>query len=220
MALPASILVSRKGMVPSPADMLSRRCVCHEVCRFADKLYGWLHLESAHYDGSLCFCERCPNFDICKAWVPRSVFMESDCALCPMCRKTFGSVIQCSVETLICPVCYAFEKLAHIPACGHSLCTRCIYKIAFPKDEDCYHLDPRPYGAPPCPNACRNPRRGVQCYCIEYDVLLDAWGVSEPEAFRAFREAEEMSILCGEEIGSALGSALCPFCRSDFKANS
>jgi len=116
-----------------------------------------------------------------------------------------------------CPVCLG-EHLpsVRLPQCTHRLCPDCFRCIMF-WDETRHHLDPRPYGCPPCPNACDNPVRGSQCYCDEYDTIQDAWKVSHPNEYQLWNESEHLSIEI--PIEGSYASKQCPICREEYHRN-
>jgi hypothetical protein len=97
------------------------------------------------------------------------------------------------------------------PGCSHWLCVKCSREIIY-RDETRYHLDPRPFGCPPCPNGCNNPVRGKQCYCEEYDAVQDAWGSEFPVECKIWIDCEHLSIE-SDHTDNSYGSRKCPVCR-------
>ena len=74
-----------------------------------------------------------------------------------------------------------------------------------------------PYGCPPCPNGCKNPEKGRQCYCEEYDKIIDQWKDFSPVNFDEWIYNERFSIDKEEDNeGSIYGSAKCPICRKTY----
>ena len=57
--------------------------------------------------------------------------------------------------------------------------------------------------------------KGKQCYCEEYDEIQDNWQINNPDDYKRWNEAEELSIDSGEDNpGSIFNSKKCPLCRS------
>jgi hypothetical protein len=92
-----------------------------------------------------------------------------------------------------CPICTETEPSVRFPQCTHRVCPGCFRDIMF-WDETRHHLDPLPYGCPPCPNGCENPPRGSQCYCDEYDSVKDQWKKDFPVQFQKYNDDENESI--------------------------
>jgi hypothetical protein len=97
-----------------------------------------------------------------------------------------------------CLVCMenVFRKL--LWPCGHSFCISCSRNL----------LNPVDFGAPHCPNGCENPSRGKQCYCDEYDPILENWENEFPDQYERWNTAEDLSI-----HNSGDGTCICPLCR-------
>ena len=152
----------------------------------------------------------CVNNLVCDN--PRSP-TEDTCATCGPWFKLGGfgfGRLDIDETSATCPVCAnSVNHMVRFPQCTHSVCVTCFREIMF-FDESRAHLDPRPYGCPPCPNGCDNPRRGKQCYCDEYDEVQEEWQASDPRAWNAWNRAEEKSI---EQGDSYYATAKCPFCR-------
>ena len=111
-----------------------------------------------------------------------------------------------------CPVCEeATDRIVRFPQCDHKVCPECFGEIMF-WDECMTHMDPRPFGCPPCPNSCDNPRRGRQCYCCEYDAVQDAWEAADPISWGAWNDAESESMEM--PIGGHYSTKQCPSCKS------
>ena len=117
-----------------------------------------------------------------------------------------------------CPVCLEHSKQVKFPAkCGHWFCVTCSRNILF-WDETRYHLSPVPYGCPPCPNGCVNPTRGKQCYCENYDEILERWEHEYPDNYNVWNEDERNSIGLSETTqGSVFASQKCPLCRKKYE---
>jgi hypothetical protein len=115
-----------------------------------------------------------------------------------------------------CVVCMADSPdtvMMKFPAegCTHWYCLSCCRDLIFWQEQR-YHLDPRPFGCPPCPNGCNNPRVGKQCYCEEYDAVQEQWELDFPEQFRRWNRKEDESIFADhpEEV---YGKRTCPQCK-------
>jgi hypothetical protein len=114
-----------------------------------------------------------------------------------------------------CDVCFNHcDRKVMFPAnCGHAFCIECSKAILL-WDETRYHLDPVRYGCPPCPNACENLAKGKQCYCEEYDAIVDLWHEAHPDQFSLWNEAEHESIENSDDI--TYGKGVCPLCRRKY----
>jgi hypothetical protein len=161
---------------------------------------------------------KCKNYELCESLLPKWWFECKANYLCPYCdmHRFFGwkeLVFRDSDEE--CIVCNETgSKQVKFPAeCGHWFCTTCTRNIIF-IDETRYHLSPVPFGCPPCPNGCVNPIKGKQCYCENYDEILEKWREENPIAREEYNDAETLSIELGETTaGSVFGSKKCPLCR-------
>ena len=79
-----------------------------------------------------------------------------------------------SISAKYCMDCGLWNKLNVIDSTNYTVCMN-----------NCY-LSPIPYGCPPCPNRCRNPIKGPQCYCEEYDSVKDEWCKNNPEQYKKY----------------------------------
>lgn len=181
------------------------------------------NMSSGEYQAvSLCRHEcvpvKCPNYVVCCKVAPQWYF-KSRCGLCQVCLDTFGCKLTLKRngstgknEMEDCPVCYETpEQFVEFPTdCGHFFCGKCSANILF-YDETRYHISPVPFGCPTCPNGCENPKRGRQCYCAEYDEIIEDWISNEPADADRWQNAELDSIENTEDM--AYGSKKCPLCR-------
>ena len=125
----------------------------------------------------------------------------------------FGCLDIAVANNTECAVCFdVTERDVRFPQCKHRVCPPCFRKIMF-WDESRGHLCPVPYGCPPCPSGCKNPARGTQCYCDEYDALKDDWQARDPVAYTAWNDAEQVSIYTPD---GSFGTKECPFCRAKY----
>lgn len=118
-----------------------------------------------------------------------------------------------------CAVCYCnYNREMKFPTnCGHWFCISCSKNILF-WDETRYHLSPEPYGCPPCPNGCNNPKKGKQCYCEEYDDIQEIWILNHRDQFEQWNDDEHKSIELSEHTsGSVYSSKTCPLCRKKYE---
>jgi hypothetical protein len=160
----------------------------------------------------------CKNSELCenKAVIdPDGIIMFN--GLCITCSSQLGEIQFLDVDE-DCLICTENVSRKMLWPCGHSFCVGCSRDILFFK-ESRFHLRQADFGAPACPNGCENPVRGTQCYCDEYEPILEHWKQEFPEAYYRWNEAEEQSIA---NIGAyhepnVFGSQKCPLCRSKFK---
>lgn len=142
---------------------------------------------------------------------------ENTCMTCGPWFKTGGfgfGKLDIDETPVECAICTETKPSVRFPQCTHRVCTGCFRDIMF-RDETRHHLDPMLYGCPPCPNGCKNPPRGTQCYCEEYDAVQDQWKEDFPGEFRRWNDDEHESI--GTPIDNpTLASKRCPFCRREY----
>ena len=162
---------------------------------------------------------KCKNYDLCENILPLDWWKNKATYLCISC-DIFGwkelEFKECIEECVVCNE--TGNKQVKFPAnCGHSFCVSCSKNILF-WDETRYHLSQVPFGCPPCPNGCINPIKGKQCYCEDYDEILDQWKEEYPDKYKEYNDAENLSIELSETIsGSVFGSRICPLCRKKYK---
>ena len=159
----------------------------------------------------------CANYEFCGG--QRVPDMSSDfCMTCGSWFKAgFGwdklEIIDCNEECVVCMnVCQ--RKLRFPTKCDHSFCLICSRNIIF-WDETRYHLSPEPYGCPSCPNNCKNPKQGKQCYCEEYDSVQEIWQESNPTEFNKWNKDKNASIE-NSVNGITYGKGTCPLCRKKY----
>lgn len=92
----------------------------------------------------------------------------------------------CHTQCIFCKKdCY--HQTILISDCGHSFCVGC--SIHFYED---LHLSQEFYGCPPCPNGCKNPKSGFQCYCEEYDPIKNHWIKTNPSQYHQWVAEETL----------------------------
>ena len=196
---------------------------CQGMCSFG----SW-----EAYDGSKCHCKKCTYHEMCgdqwHQWhTENHIEKGGHCTLCHL--YSFGGRLKfrdCP-EGEECAVCYGTGRQAKFTAegCVHWFCIDCARLLMY-WDEDRYHLDPRAFGCPPCPNGCDNPVRGKQCGCEEYESVISEWEHSEPTQpflgnandmkrveFCQWNQREHESIEVGEPSASSFGKQMCPMCK-------
>lgn len=160
-----------------------------------------------------CQVQKCPNFEVCKKIAPKWYFDDRN-GLCQVCLDQFGCKLKMvsNVKSDDCGVCYeAPAYLVEFPAeCHHLFCGDCVAKLVF-FDESRYHLSPVPFGCPTCPNECKNPIRGRQCGCYEYDEVIEEWMSENTSDSMRWQNAEFDSIENFEDM--SYGTKKCPLCR-------
>lgn len=162
---------------------------------------------------------KCKNYELCENILSLGWLEWSANYICLSCDK-FGfnelEFKECNDECIVCNE--TGNKQVKFPTnCGHSFCVSCSKNILF-CDETRYHLSPVPFGCPSCPNGCINPIKGKQCYCEEYDEIIDLWEVEYPEKYEEYYDAEYLSIELSEtKSGSVFGSMKCPLCRKKYE---
>ena len=168
---------------------------------------------------------KCKNYELCQHILPPTAYEDGTNYLCMTCgdwfkRGGFGwNELEFRESEEECAVCMETSNIQlNFPAnCGHSFCVSCSRNILF-YDETRYHLSPIPYGCPSCPNGCINPEKGKQCYCEEYDEIQEEWEQEQPDKYKEWNDAENISIKLSETIsGSVFGSAKCPLCRKKYE---
>ena len=173
---------------------------------------------------------RCVNADVCgsRRWpnnipntnVDKSGQHEETCMSCGSwfkCSNLGFDRLDISHQLQNCVVCLQNRPSVKFPQCAHRACFQC-FKYIFFWDESLYHVNPCMYGAPSCPNGCSNPDRGRQCYCDEYDTVLQEWKETMPLDYEMYNRAENISIETSDSAG-VNGSRKCPVCRSIYNIN-
>ena len=161
---------------------------------------------------------RCNNYEFCEGYkVPE---IGSDyCMSCGSWFKVCGfgwdklTIVDSTDECAVC-IDECERKLMFPTKCGHSFCISCSRNILL-WDQTRYHLSPVPYGCPPCPNGCENPKKGRQCYCEEYDPIEDNWKQNHPEQYNRWNNEQNMS-LDNSVNDVTYGKATCPLCRKKY----
>ena len=166
---------------------------------------------------------KCKNYELCQNILPPDHYERYAQYLCPQCDNGslgFGwNELEFRIGEEECVVCNETSNTQlKFPAnCGHWFCISCSRNILF-WDETQYHLSPIPFGCPPCPNGCTNPVKGKQCYCVNYDEILERWEQENPDKYNEWNDAEHISIHESEPIsGSVFGSKQCPLCRRKYE---
>ena len=168
---------------------------------------------------------KCKNYELCQNVLPPDHFIHYGNYLCMHCDNSslgFGwNELEFRDAEEDCCVCMNTDnKQVKFPTnCGHWFCVSCSRNILY-WDESRYHLSPVFYGCLPCPNGCENPEKGEQCYCEEYDEIQDNWEINNPDDYKRWNEAENLSIDSGEDNpGSIFNSKKCPLCRLVYSRN-
>jgi hypothetical protein len=155
---------------------------------------------------------KCKNYELCESIFNEWWFDCKGCYLCINCLIDGWGELEFKYQEEECCVCNeTVNVMMKFPtSCGHWFCCECSRNILF-WDESRYHLDPVPYGCPPCPNGCLNPEKGKQCYCSEYDEIIDKWTEEFPEEFKTWKQNENYSINTEDPY---FGNKKCPLCRT------
>ena len=162
---------------------------------------------------------KCKNYELCETILPDRWFECKATYICISCDMFGWKELEYKESDEECVVCYETgHKQLKFPAnCGHWFCTSCSKNILF-WDETRYHLSPVPFGCPPCPNECINPVKGKQCYCEDYDEILERWEQENPQQYKEYNDAENLSIELSETTtGSVFNSKKCPLCRKIYE---
>jgi hypothetical protein len=156
---------------------------------------------------------QCMNFPVCENRLP---IWWQECKgrlLCTNCHMMFKNPLDFLYNEEECPICFDKENAKLRLSCNHQICVSCYRHLTF-WDETRYHLSPVPFQGPPCPNGCVNPIKGKQCYCEEYDPVLETWEAENPVQYKAWNDAEQFSI--DESIDPDWDAIKnkCPLCRT------
>jgi hypothetical protein len=101
-------------------------------------------------------------------------------------------------EYLIFDLCLAYcslclsstiQKEIYLGECGHSFCIPCYNKIFGHKKVETSAFF---YGCNPCPNNCLNPRKGIQCTCVEYSQVIEEWSKNKHHEYNQWKAKENM----------------------------
>ena len=158
---------------------------------------------------------KCKNYELCEHILSPDCWEYMATYICPSCDMFGWKELEFKENVEECVVCNETgNKQLKFPAnCGHCFCISCSRNILF-WDETRYHLSPVPFGCPPCPNDCINPLKGKQCYCEDYDDILERWEQENPQQYKEYNDSENLSIELSETTtGSVFGSKKCPLCR-------
>jgi len=168
---------------------------------------------------------KCKNYELCNHVLPLDHYECFGNYLCINCGDWFKiggfgwNELEFRDTNEDCAVCYRNDnrEMKFPTNCGHWFCISCSKYILF-WDETRYHLSPEPYGCPPCPNGCNNPKKGKQCYCLEYDEIQENWNLNYPEQFKQWNDDEHESINMSENTsGNVYSSQTCPLCRKKYE---
>lgn len=162
---------------------------------------------------------KCKNYELCKHILSPDWFSMFGNYICLSCDMFGWKQLEFKESEEECVVCNEnVNKQVKFPAnCGHWVCVGCSRNILF-WDETRYHLSPIPFGCSPCPNGCINPVKGKQCYCENYDEILEQWEQEKPEQYKEYIDAENLSIELSETTaGSVFSSKKCPLCRKKYE---
>jgi hypothetical protein len=152
---------------------------------------------------------KCVNYEICERVLPEWWFdMKIDC-FCLTCDIFGWKKLEFKDCDEDCAICFMrVKQQMRFPSCSHWFCSKCSKDLLF-WNECRYHLNPVQFGCPPCPNGCLNPNNGVQCYCLEYDIIQSKWEAEYPEQFKKWNDNK--SVLT--KIDSIYGCKQCPLCK-------
>jgi len=91
---------------------------CGSVCEHGDAEHDEDN-NPARYDGSLCTCVRCVNFEVCTTWTKTGV--------CTGCRLEFGKAALVRQGVAQCPICTEDKVCYNHPSgCTHGVCGACL----------------------------------------------------------------------------------------------
>lgn len=161
--------------------------------------------------------KHCTNHELCEGESIEGI--SEFCMSCGSWFKVAGfgwnklTFVDCDEECLICSE-HCNKKLMFPTNCGHSFCIPCCKNLLFGK-HGMYDLSYQPYGCPPCPNGCKNPIKGPQCGCEEYDPIIDNWQFTKPAQFKRWSDAQDLSYQTGDN--SSYGKSTCPLCRKKYE---
>lgn len=118
---------------------------------------------------------QCVNFKLCEG----SAWLNTD--LCVPCERFEWGKLTIFESNQKCTRCHnlATMEVVFPTHCDHSICLSC-FKFIMYWDEANYHVSEETFDCPPCPNGCRNPVVGPQCWCLEYDEVKDKWRTDFP----------------------------------------
>ncbi len=166
-------------------------------------------------------CQKCLNYEFCKKMGSKRYF-ECYNGICQGCDiRSFihkkNRILEFRDTSEPCCVCLEQKgrEMKFPSECGHWFCIDCSRDLIL-WDETRYHINPVLFGCPPCPNKCKNPDRGKQCYCEEYDEILEKWREEYPEKSKLYNELEQYNIEHGHEKEIVYGKGICPLCRSKY----
>ena len=168
----------------------------------------------------ICCNIKCKNYELCENILSKKYIKLHSSNLCITCGSIYDGYgfglndIEFRETIEECAICYNKTKQVKFPTnCGHWFCIQCTQNILF-FDITRYHLSPVIFGCEVCPNGCKNPDQGKQCYCDEYNKIKDDWGIKYPLQFNEWINAEHALIKFSEPINDgAFGSGICPLCR-------
>lgn len=168
-----------------------------------------------------CEIEYCPNYEFCQQKYPKW-FGWCHSGRCNYCNQKFHKQkLEFINDDDDCPVCHESTSRKMIfPACTHKFCLDCSRNILM-WDESRWHIDPVPYGAPPCPHhdigeeSCRS----RPCYLEkgesdeeDLDDRMVLWYRINPEARERWRDGEEYNLENNPD-NLTYGNMTCPVCR-------
>lgn len=157
---------------------------------------------------------KCKNYKLCEFILSSEWYIYIINCIYPS-SNIYGSIdLEFDENTEECDICFeSYNKYVKIyTSCNHKICPSCSQNILM-WDETNYRLSPVPYGCPPCPNNCFNPIKGKQCYCTEYDEILDRWKEEYPDEYKKYNDDEKTSIELSETIdGVVYNLYKCPLC--------
>lgn len=173
---------------------------------------------------SCCRTVQCLNHVFCENDFPGWVVPLYE-GSCMNCSGILGNGVQVETRPIqtdeSCVVCTAdspdtvMMKFPATEGCTHWYCLSCCRDLILWREQR-YHLDPRSFGCPPCPNGCNNPSVGMQCYCEEYEAVQAQWELAFPKQWVLWSTREHESIEA-DRPGEAYGKKTCPQCKRQVK---
>lgn len=115
-----------------------------------------------------------------------------------------------------CVICYEMKgEEMKLPQCTHWLCIDCCRKFLL-WDEVRYHVDPVPYGCPPCEHYSETTLSCKSRSCSEEDdKIVDQWKLLNPSQYSKWNDDENYSIEHSDDPN--YGNKKCPLCRAEYK---
>jgi hypothetical protein len=163
---------------------------------------------------------KCINYEYCRGEIEPDVG-EDTCMGCGS-WFAFGSgwdKLEFMDVNEECNICFSNvkRKVKFPTKCGHSFCIECTHEL-LEYDEYRYHINPMPYGCPPCLHAnANNPScKSRPCYDELDDPVVENWEKNDPAQSKKWRNAEIESVHKAEKEYE-IRSNKCPMCRKKYE---